>query len=239
LLILALQIQILRAGSLTLAWDPSPDPSVVEYSIFYGASGSSSLSRLDVGTSTSGTLTGLNIGTTYSIYVVAIDNLGLESGPSNTLNYTPQAAPNLLSNGSFDSGFTGWTVSGNVSLANYSSETDHGQSAMFYSTGQGQTTSIIAQMFATVAGQHYNVSFSLGALPNQGTQGLTVSILGSSLIFSENLSATSSGSSVSWTHQSFGFTANNSSTLLYFGGFPQTTAASGPLVDNIYVGAGN
>src|SRR4029077_2274553 len=72
--------------------------------------------------------------------------------------------PGSFTNGSFESGYTGWTPSGNqgiVSGAPYSA-TD-GANAVAFNAGQQPPNGVLSQTFATTAGTGYLVSFDMGA----------------------------------------------------------------------------
>ena len=60
-----------HADSLTLAWDPNPEPEVVGYYVFIGTSSGVYSTVVDVGTSTSYTFTAAQPGTTYYMTVAA------------------------------------------------------------------------------------------------------------------------------------------------------------------------
>lgn len=72
-----------------LAWDPSPDSSVTGYAIYYGKSSGVWTTRVDVGNVTNTTITLVADGSTYFFVATAYDANGLESEPSNEVNYTP------------------------------------------------------------------------------------------------------------------------------------------------------
>jgi hypothetical protein len=76
-------------ASVTLIWDPSPDTNVVAYSVYYGPSTGNYTNLVNAGNSTNVTISGLVIGGTYYFVATAIDVAGLESDPSNEVNYTP------------------------------------------------------------------------------------------------------------------------------------------------------
>jgi hypothetical protein len=76
-------------ASLTVAWDPSPDNTVVGYNVYVGQAGTADRTKLTLGQVTQATLDGLNLGITYLIYVTAVDTFGLESLPSSSLVYAP------------------------------------------------------------------------------------------------------------------------------------------------------
>ena len=76
--------------SVTLAWDPSPDPSVAGYCFYVAAWGTASPpQRVDVGSQTQFTITNLQRGVTYLFYVTAYDGAHTESDPSNQITHTP------------------------------------------------------------------------------------------------------------------------------------------------------
>ena len=79
--------------SVSLAWDPSLDPIVVGYAVYYGTTSGDYTSRVDVGANTSTTISGLQEGLTYYLTVVAYDILGQESAPSPEITYI---VPGLL-----------------------------------------------------------------------------------------------------------------------------------------------
>lgn len=68
--------------NLVLAWNPSPDPTVVGYVVYYGTSSTNFTTRIDVGTNTTYTVTGLQPGITYYFAVSDYNSLGIESEPS-------------------------------------------------------------------------------------------------------------------------------------------------------------
>lgn len=78
----------------TLVWDPSPDPRVEGYAIWYGNTSSVYPTRVDVGNTTTATISDLAIGQTYYFVAIAYAADGLESPPSNEVEYT---VPGLLS----------------------------------------------------------------------------------------------------------------------------------------------
>jgi len=76
------------AGSVTLAWDASPDASAVGYRIHYGPASGVYTNSAAVGNVTSATLTGLAEGATYFFAATAYNISGDESLFSNEANYT-------------------------------------------------------------------------------------------------------------------------------------------------------
>lgn len=81
------------AASVTLAWDASPDPSVVGYRVYYGPAIGAYTNSAAVGNVTNATLTGLTTGFKYYFSATAYNSTGEESSFSNEINYTPPVAP--------------------------------------------------------------------------------------------------------------------------------------------------
>jgi Fibronectin type III domain len=76
-----------QAGqSFALSWNPSPDPTVVGYVVYYGTSSGNYTTRVDVGTNTSFTVTNLQPGVTYYFTVTDYNALGVESPPPGELS---------------------------------------------------------------------------------------------------------------------------------------------------------
>ena len=84
--------RIASGRSATAFWSPSSDTNVVGYLIRYGFSSESCTNLLDAGAATNVTVFGLEAGSTYYFFVTAYDRAGLESTPSNEIDYTvPEA----------------------------------------------------------------------------------------------------------------------------------------------------
>src|SRR5947199_1706688 len=78
-------------GTLTLAWDPSPDPSITGYRLYQGGESQIYTNVIDVGTADTATITGLDPQVTYYFAVTAYDATGLESAFSGEISYTVPA----------------------------------------------------------------------------------------------------------------------------------------------------
>ena len=85
---LVFQSPLFAAGSVTLAWDASPDASVTGYRIYYGAASLSYTNSTTVGNVTNATLTGLVAGTTYFFAATALNSTNVESDFSNETTFT-------------------------------------------------------------------------------------------------------------------------------------------------------
>ena len=84
--------RIVSGQSATAVWNPSSDTNVIGYFIRYGLSSETCTNLLDAGAATNVTVFGLEAGSTYYFFVTAYDRAGLESTPSNEIDYTvPEA----------------------------------------------------------------------------------------------------------------------------------------------------
>ena len=75
-----------------LAWDPSPDPNVVGYAVYYGTSSGSYPLRVDVGLQTNATIQLPLHRATFFFVATAYTVDGVESLPSNEVSYVVPAA---------------------------------------------------------------------------------------------------------------------------------------------------
>ena len=83
-----IQLHCFASKSVTLAWDPSPDPNVAGYNIYYGPASGQYTNVVSVGNTTNGIIDGLIEGATYYFTATAYDLLGLESDFSNEISYS-------------------------------------------------------------------------------------------------------------------------------------------------------
>ena len=82
------------APSVTLAWDPTPDASVVGYALYYGGASRQYTNSVNTGLATSNTVVGLQVGVTYYFAATARATNGLESDFSNEVSYRPNSGTN-------------------------------------------------------------------------------------------------------------------------------------------------
>jgi hypothetical protein len=88
-----------NTSTVTLAWDPSPEPDVAKYVLKQGQISGQYTRQIEVTNlvngklATTNTVTGLAYSTTFYFVVTAKSPTGLESPPSNEVAYTTPAKP--------------------------------------------------------------------------------------------------------------------------------------------------
>ena len=83
----AAQFCAFATGSVTLAWIPSADPSVVGYNLYYGGASGVYTNTIQAANTTNAVVSGLVDGATYYFAATAYDSTGLESPFSNEASY--------------------------------------------------------------------------------------------------------------------------------------------------------
>ena len=81
------------AAQVSLAWDPSPAPTVTGYYLYYGVASQTYTSQIDVGNQTTYTVSNLTAGQTYFFSVTAYDAARNESAHSNEASVTIAGPP--------------------------------------------------------------------------------------------------------------------------------------------------
>jgi Fibronectin type III domain len=103
-------------ASVKLSWDPSSDPRVIGYNVYYGTVSRAYTNEISAGSATTVTVTNLVEGVTYYFAVTAYDDAGLESPFSNEAVYTvPLNAsnqPSVLTSAKNSNGQFSFTLSG-------------------------------------------------------------------------------------------------------------------------------
>jgi hypothetical protein len=85
-----------RAGSVTLAWNPSTNSDVAGYTVYYGEASGDYSSSVDAGPNLSATITGLTPGVTYYFVALAYDANGDESPFSNEITDRLPILPSIV-----------------------------------------------------------------------------------------------------------------------------------------------
>jgi len=88
LVILAALGQTVQAASVTLAWNPSTNPIVAGYNLYYGGASGTYTNEVSAGHATSATVTGLIEGANYYFVATAYSAPGAESPNSSEVAYT-------------------------------------------------------------------------------------------------------------------------------------------------------
>jgi hypothetical protein len=76
------------SSAVSLAWDPSPDITVVGYFLCWGLASGQSTNQLDAGALTSAMVGGFTTNTMYYFDVVAYNSVGQQADPSNEVQYS-------------------------------------------------------------------------------------------------------------------------------------------------------
>src|SRR6516164_5791524 len=85
-------------GSVDILWQPSPDPNVIGYNLYYGTSSRGYTNEISLGNTTSATISGLVGGVTYYFAATSYDATGDESDFSNEISYNIPTSVIFLSN---------------------------------------------------------------------------------------------------------------------------------------------
>jgi hypothetical protein len=83
----------LATVSVPLSWNPSADPNVAGYKIYYGGASGVYTNSVDVGNVTNAIITGLTANTTYYFAATSYDAFGDESGYSDETSASATTSP--------------------------------------------------------------------------------------------------------------------------------------------------
>ena len=151
------------ARNVKLAWDPTADPDVTGYNLYYGTSPGAYSQSLNVGNSTSATVTGLNEGSTYFIIVTAY-TATLQSLPSNEISFTvPQNVPPTVTLTSPLSGAS-FNANSSISLTASASDPDGSVTKVEFYEGSNKIGQATAAPYAATWSNAPSGSLSLTAL---------------------------------------------------------------------------
>jgi hypothetical protein len=117
---------------------------------------------------------------------------------------------NLIANGNFENGFTGWDASGNI----VTKEANISLAAIF-NGGDTVGNGILAQKFPTVNGQIYNLTFDYGVLGNPHAQDIKIEVIGTrNTLVSQKLNVIGPNGSLVLKPYSYNFIADGATTTL-------------------------
>jgi hypothetical protein len=171
---------------------------------------------------------------TQVIQLTVTDGEGLQG----TDEVLVTVSPKTLLNGSFESGLTNWTTSGNLTLQDAApfSPTD-GTKLVGFNGGNLTPNGILSQSFATAVGGNYTLQFDAGVLSyNSNPQTMRVTVNGSSNLLTETIVITGIGGGTNrWLPQSITFVANSASSTVAFRDISGSTVGVDLLLDNLRV----
>ncbi|MEP6600974.1 MAG: PQQ-dependent sugar dehydrogenase [Nitrospirota bacterium] len=146
-----------------------------------------------------------------------------------------------LTNGSFESDFTGWTVTGNAFIESTEPYTPTDGVKLVSLNGNSTSdvppTGVLSQTFATTPGTTYTLAFDMGVIgTNPVQQRLDVTVTGTGTLLSQIVTKSSNGTFTSqWTANSYTFVANSPTTTLTFRDISLITQGIDELLDNVRV----
>jgi hypothetical protein len=85
-----------QGASVSLQWNPNPEPDVIGYKILLGTAGGAPATVVDAGNATNVTVGGLTEGVTYDFYASAYNSAGLESDLSTPVTHTVSTSTSYL-----------------------------------------------------------------------------------------------------------------------------------------------
>jgi lysophospholipase L1-like esterase len=145
--------------------------------------------------------------------------------------------PQLLTNGSFEQDYTGWSTTGNQEIKSGSPYTaTDGVKIAGFNTTQLTPNGVLSQSFPTLVGQTYQVQFDLGVLGyNTNSQRMQVTLTGSGTLFQQTFTVQAISGTMRWVPQALSFVANSTTTTLAFRDTSTTTNSIDLLLDNVRV----
>jgi Ig-like domain-containing protein/uncharacterized protein DUF642 len=168
--------------------------------------------------------------------VIITNNFGQVTSSSAVLTVI---TPGVFANGSFESGYAGWTASGNQLVVSGSGYTpSDGVKSVAFNGGQQPANGVLSQSFTTVVGHSYLLTFDAGAISfsNQNEQRMQVTLQGQGQaqpLLTQSVSVFAPGNGTRYTSQSIVFVADSSNTTLTFQDTSPTTQNVDLMLDNV------
>src|SRR5712692_7110267 len=124
----------------------------------------------------------------------------------------------ILQNGSFETDYTGWTESGNQSIATNDSShpASDGSKVDVFSPGNTLPDVVLLQNFATTPGQRYGLAFDLGTVGAIADQRMEVILDGNGNLLDQILVVAGPDAGPFYIPQHISFVANSVNTKLTF-----------------------
>jgi VCBS repeat-containing protein len=160
---------------------------------------------------------------------------------SNTITVALTVSANVAGsfvNGSFESGYTAWTRTGNQLIQSAPpDQIPEGIRYVTFNSAQTSPNGILAQTFSTTPGQTYLVSFHIGVLSyNLSEQRMQVDVTGATVQISQTFAISgSSGGTIRWLDNSLSFTAASTAATLTFRDQSPSTSSIDLLLDHVRV----
>ena len=144
----------------------------------------------------------------------------------------------LFTNGGFEIGLSGWTVSGHIgirSAAPYAAA--EGTRLVAFNAGNNVADGVLSRTFPTTKDRVYRVEFAAGILSYQnGSQVIGVTVNGATNLLLRSVSIPGqSGGTATWVRQSFHFTADQNAATLEFRDLSRETNGIDLLLDEVVV----
>ncbi|MEO5917298.1 MAG: Ig-like domain-containing protein [Luteolibacter sp.] len=162
-------------------------------------------------------------------------NGGLNSGIVAVNITVNEVTGGILVNSSFESDFTGWTATGNLSIGYYPA-TDGIKLVSF--NGDNRTPNgVLSQAFATTPGQIYSLAFDASVLAyTTDSQILQITVAGTGNLLSQSVTINGLGTGLGpWQAQNFTFMANSTTTTVTFRDQSVATVGIDLLLDYVRV----
>jgi hypothetical protein len=147
------------------------------------------------------------------------------------------AAQNLLVNGSFENGYTGWTATGNQLIATNdgSHPASDGTSVVVLNPALTVADAVLSQTFTTTPNQRYLLSFDFGRVGGVIDGRLHVTIQGASVLFDQITEVTAPTTAAFYVPQRYSFVADSASTTISFTDISISPFLVDSLLDNMQV----
>jgi CSLREA domain-containing protein len=181
------------------------------------------------------------VASAYTIPVVSWANAGTydvvvtNAGGSTTSNVATLTVVSVsLVNGSFESGFDGWSHSGNVRVQTAAMVPD-GSKVLGFNTGNSSVGGVVSQTFTTIPGLTYRLTFHMGVLDyNFSEQRLEVNVSGGVTLANRVFSmyGTGGGRTV-WAVKTVDFTTDSAATTVKFTDRSPTSNGIDLLLDHV------
>ena len=146
--------------------------------------------------------------------------------------------PAILTNGSFESDYAGWTLSGNQEVTSeLLYEAQDGAKLVVFNSGNSTPDAELSQTFTTIVGQSYVLAFNAGVFSyTENPQTLEVIVTGAASLLSKTVTIIGNGKGRNlWEPQSFTFVADSTTTTLTFRDRSVITLSLDLLLDHVRV----